>query len=272
MQTLAEIRQILEERCMSPRHKLGQNFLIDHNLIRKLVDASGVGAGDLVLEIGPGTGTMTEELLDRGCRVVACELDAEMAELLRDRLGSRSGFVLIEGDCLESKHELSRVVADALGDERFTLVANLPYGAATPVMLRLLLDWPACKGQFVTIQREVADRLMANPGSKAYGVISVVAQLFAGVELVARLPRECFWPQPDVASAMVSVVPVGSHNGFDRRVFAAFCQKLLGQRRKQLGGVLGKDGVLPEGVDPKSRAESLPPARFLDLYLAQSAR
>ncbi|PHQ82653.1 MAG: ribosomal RNA small subunit methyltransferase A [Phycisphaera sp.] len=272
MQTLAQIRQILDERCMSPRHRLGQNFLIDHNLIRKLIDASGVCAGDLVLEIGPGTGTMTEELLDRGCKVVACELDVEMADLLRDRLGARDGFVLIEGDCLESKHELSRAVAGAVGDEGFTLVANLPYGAATPVMLALLLDWPACKGQYVTIQREVADRLMAKPGSKAYGVISVIAQLFADVEMVAKLPRECFWPQPDVASAMVSIAPTAGHKDFDRRMFATFCQKLLGQRRKQLGGMLGKDGVLPEGFDPKSRAESLSPSRFLDLYLAQPAR
>ncbi|MFI4872243.1 MAG: 16S rRNA (adenine(1518)-N(6)/adenine(1519)-N(6))-dimethyltransferase RsmA [Phycisphaerales bacterium JB061] len=272
MQTLAEIKQILEERCMSPRHKLGQNFLIDHNLIRKLVDASGVGDGDLVLEVGPGTGTMTEELLDRGCRVVACELDPEMAELLRDRNGSRDGFRLIEGDCLESKHEMSRAIAEVVGDEKFTLVANLPYGAATPLMLALLLDWPTCVGQYVTIQREVADRLMAKPGSKSFGVISVVAQLFAEVGLVAKLPRECFWPQPDVASAMVSIVPGDAHKDFDRRMFAAFCQKLLGQRRKQLGGLLGKEGVLPQGIHPTSRAESLSPSQFLGLYQAQPAR
>jgi len=113
---------------------------------------------------------------------------------------------------------------------------------------------------------------MAKPGSKAYGVISVIAQLFADVEMVAKLPRECFWPQPDVASAMVSIAPTAGHKDFDRRMFATFCQKLLGQRRKQLGGMLGKDGVLPEGFDPKSRAESLSPSRFLDLYLAQPAR
>ncbi len=272
MQTLAQIKEILEERCMSPRHKLGQNFLIDHNLIRKLVDASGVGEGDLVLEVGPGTGTMTEELLERGCEVVACELDKDMADLLRDRLGGHERFRLIEGDCLESKHEVSRVIASQLGDCDFTLVANLPYGAATPLMLALMLEWPTCLGQFVTIQREVADRLMAEPGTKAFGVISVVAQLFARVELVAKLPRECFWPQPDVASAMVSVVPRDLRKDFDRRLFATFCQKLLGQRRKQLGSVIGRDAPLPEGFDTRRRAESLSPEEFLSLYEARSAR
>src|SRR4051812_5019410 len=107
MQTLIQIRALLEERGLAPRKSLGQNFLIDQNLIRKLVDASGVGAGDLVLEVGPGTGTLTEELLERGCEVVACELDRGLAELLRERLGANPRFTLVEGDCLASKREIA---------------------------------------------------------------------------------------------------------------------------------------------------------------------
>lgn len=272
MQTLTQIRAILEEWGITPKHRLGQNFLVDHNLVSKLVDASGVGAGDAVLEVGPGTGTMTEELLKRGCEVVACELDADMAGILRERLGGAPGFTLIEGDCLASKHEISPAIMDALGARPFTLVANLPYGAATPLMLALLTDVPTCKGQFVTIQREVADRLMAPPGTKAYGVISVVAQLFADVKLVAKLPKECFWPQPEVASAMVSVVPREGGDGVDRGQFARFCQRVLGQRRKQLGSVLKGEGELPDGFDHRRRAETLTPREFLDLYLRQAAR
>src|SRR6186713_2406397 len=110
MQTLAQIRELLESRGLAPRKSLGQNFLIDHNLIRKLVDASGAAAGDLVLEVGPGTGALTEELLDRGCRVIACELDRGLAELLRERFAATAGsgrFTLIEGDCLASKRALA---------------------------------------------------------------------------------------------------------------------------------------------------------------------
>lgn len=272
MQTLTEIRAILDERGLTPKHRLGQNFLIDHNLIARLVDTSGVRAGDLVLEVGPGTGTMTEELLVRGCEVVACELDAEMAAILRDRLGDARGFTLIEGDCLASKHEVSPAIMGELGGRAFKLVANLPYGAATPLMLALLTDVPACRGQFVTIQREVADRLLAPPGSKVYGVISVVAQLFAEVELVARLPRECFWPRPEVSSAMVSVVPRESAADLDRGALARFCQRLLGQRRKQIGSVLRAAGALPDGFDARRRAETLTPEEFLDLFLRMSAR
>ncbi len=271
MQTLGEIKAMLEERGLSPRHKLGQNFLIDQNLITKLVDASGVGAGDLVLEVGPGTGTMTEALLSRGSHVIACELDPELAQLNRDRLGDRAGFTLIKGDCLESKRELSREVARALGDQTFVLVSNLPYGAATPLMLTLLIAWPACRGQFVTIQKEVAERLAAKPGTKAYGVISVVAQLFSEVEILAKLPPGCFWPQPEVTSAMVSIVPRGDAPEVDRGAFAGFCQSLFGQRRKQLGRVLGRAGWPIAGIEAAARAESLEPEQFLSLYRARGA-
>src|SRR5688572_27655913 len=156
---------MLGTRGLSPRKPLGQHFLIDHNLIRALVEASGVSAGDLVLEVGPGTGTLTEELLSRGCRVVACELDSGMCDLLRDHFAGREAFTLIEGDCLESKHEVSVDVRRALGGESFRLVANLPYNAATPLMLTLLLHHPECAAMYVTIQREVAARLAAAPGS-----------------------------------------------------------------------------------------------------------
>ncbi|MEL7484362.1 MAG: 16S rRNA (adenine(1518)-N(6)/adenine(1519)-N(6))-dimethyltransferase RsmA [Planctomycetota bacterium] len=271
MQTLAEIRELLESRGMAPRKKLGQNFLLDHNLIRKLVDASGVGDGDLVLEVGPGTGALTDELLARGCEVIACELDAGLAALQRERQATATEagrFTLIEGDCLAGKRGLNPAIGEAIGGRAFSLVANLPYGAATPLMLALLCD-SRCTGQFVTIQREVADRLLAGPGSKTYGSISVVAQTLANVERVATLPPECFWPRPDVTSAMVSLRPIGGHGIDDRLAFAAFCQQVFANRRKQLGkvlaGVLG-DVSLPEGVAPTDRAERLDVRTIAGLY------
>ncbi|MEO1534370.1 MAG: 16S rRNA (adenine(1518)-N(6)/adenine(1519)-N(6))-dimethyltransferase RsmA [Planctomycetota bacterium] len=271
MQTLAEIRELLESRGMAPRKKLGQNFLLDHNLIRKLVDASGVGDGDLVLEVGPGTGALTDELLARGCTVIACELDAGLAALQRERqaAATKAGrFTLIEGDCLAGKRGLNPAIVEAIGSRAFALVANLPYGAATPLMLALLCD-ERCTGQHVTIQREVADRLLAGPGSKAYGSISVVAQTLATVERVAALPPECFWPRPDVTSAMVSLRPIHGHDIDDRAAFAAFCQQVFANRRKQLGKVLAgiAGGVsLPEGVATTDRAERLDVRTIAGLY------
>lgn len=260
---------------MAPRKKLGQNFLLDHNLIRKLVDESGVGDGDLVLEVGPGTGALTDELLLRGCAVIACELDAGLAELQRERQSAAADdgrFTLIEGDCLAGKRGLNPAIGDAIAGRRFALVANLPYGAATPLMLALLCD-ASCTGQFVTIQREVADRLLAGPGSKAYGSISVVAQTLGAVERVATLPPECFWPRPDVTSAMVALRPRDGHGIEDPTAFAAFAQKVFSNRRKQLGKVLGEllrdgpaGGRLPEGVEPTDRAERLDVGTIAGLY------
>jgi 16S rRNA (adenine1518-N6/adenine1519-N6)-dimethyltransferase len=271
LQTLAQMKTMLEERGLSPRKRLGQNFLIDHNMIRKLVDASGVRAGERVMEVGPGTGTLTEELLERGCDVVACELDRGLAELLRERLGGRAGFTLIEGDCLQGKHEINPALLGAMAGEPFTLVANLPYGAATPLMTALLADVPECRGLFVTIQREVADRLMAPAGTRDYGPIGILVSLTAKTELISKLPPQCFWPSPEVHSAMVAVRRLDEPLAADARGIIDFAQGLFEQRRKQIGSVLGRAFPWPEGVAPEARAESLGPHAWIALYRAWRA-
>lgn len=279
VQTLADIRAILAQHGLSPRKALGQNFLLDHNLIRKLVDASGVGAGDVVLEVGPGTGTLTEELLSRGCRVIACELDHGLARMLRERLASPTSgsFTLIEGDCLEGKHalneELTRTLREMTGESvgaggggrGFRLVANLPYGAASPLMTTLLASWASCRSMHVTIQREVADRLLAKPGTDEYGTLGIIAQAAAEVSLVATLPPECFWPRPDVTSAMVSIVRRATPLTDDLPRLAACCQKVFGQRRKQIGSVLGRGFAFPAGIGASQRAEQLSVEQLIEL-------
>ena len=260
MQTLSQIKELLAARGLSPRKSLGQNFLIDQNLIRKLVDAAGVrggGPGDLVLEVGPGTGALTDELLARGCAVVACELDHGLADLLRDRHESNPRFTLVEGDCLASKRALAPELLRSLAGRAFTLVANLPYNAASPLMLALLIDHPECRGLFVTVQREVADRLGAAPGTDEYGPLGVVAGALADVRRIAVLPPECFWPRPDVTSAMVAVVRSDPPLTDDPRRLAEFCTRVFSQRRKQIGSVLGRATPWPDGIEPSARAEDL---------------
>ena len=171
-QTLTEIREELAARGIRPKHKFGQNFLHDHNQLRKLLSAANVQPGELVLEVGPGTGTLTETLMDAGCEVVACELDRDMAEIVRSRNAHRMGaapgkVTIVEADCLDGKHALGAKALEALAGRPFVLVANLPYQAATPLMATLLERHPECRGQFVTIQREVGDRLMAKAGDDA---------------------------------------------------------------------------------------------------------
>jgi len=259
VQTLSEIKELLASRGLAPTKRLGQNFLVDQNLLRRLLEASGAGEGDLVLEVGPGTGTLTEALLERGCRVVACELDRGLADLLRERLGERYAdrFTLIEGDCLAGKRAINAEILAALSDRPYRLVANLPYGAATPLMLTLLVDHPACAAMHVTIQREVADRLRARPGTKEYGEVSIVAQALATLERICPAPPECFWPRPQVTSEMLSLRRREHALTDDPRRLQALCRRLFTKRRKQIGAILGRDTPLPPGVPGDARPENL---------------
>jgi 16S rRNA (adenine1518-N6/adenine1519-N6)-dimethyltransferase len=285
VQTLAEIREILQSRGLAPRKSLGQNFLIDHNLIRKLVDAAALEppphTPPVILEVGPGTGTLTEELLGRGAHVIACELDRGLAELLRERFAEpqraigappEARFTLIEGDALATKRALNPDILDALAGRPFRLISNLPYAAGTPVILTLLIDHPECSGLFVTIQREVADRLTAGPGTKEYGPLAVVAQAVADVHRLAALPPECFWPRPEVTSAMVALVrkehPLTGDDPNAPRKLAEAAQRLFAARRKQLGSLLGRGFDFPQGIAPEARAERL----SLHQILALAAR
>ncbi|MHC5004603.1 MAG: 16S rRNA (adenine(1518)-N(6)/adenine(1519)-N(6))-dimethyltransferase RsmA [Planctomycetota bacterium] len=264
MQTLSEIRALLAERGLRPRHRLGQHFLHDKNQLGKLVAAADVRAGDLVLEVGPGTGTLTEALLDSGAEVVACELDADLADLLEERLGDR--ITLVRGDCLGKGRTLAPEVAARLGDRPFTLVANLPYQVASPLMVALLIDHPACRGQHVTIQKEVADRLLAEPGTKAYGPLGVIVQALATVRRIATVKPTSFWPPPKVSSAMVSIEPAARPGVDDPAALARFVTELFARRRKQLGTIFGRDAAFPPGVRPDQRPEALDVDGIIDLW------
>lgn len=282
MQSLAQIRALLASASLAPRKSLGQNFLIDQNLIVRLIDSAGVAAGSLVLEVGPGTGTMTEELLGRGCRVIAAEIDRGLCVLLRDRLGTHPGFTLIEGDCLDGKSTLAAPIRAAIDGRPFTLVSNLPYGAGTGVLLALLTRHPECATMAVTVQREVADRLIAGPRDAAYGSIGIVAQCLASVRKVATLPPECFWPRPEVTSAMVVIERLARPLTDDGVALAEFCKRAFAGRRKQIRGLLramaGRDGggsedvPLPQGVAPEQRIEDLAPEQISGLERATRAR
>jgi len=258
VQTQSDIKAILNARGLSPKHRFGQNFLVDQNLLKKLVDASGVGEGSLVLEIGPGTGTMSEEILARGAELIAIELDRDLAAHLREHLAASPRFTLIEGDCLDGKRALNADALARLGERAFTLVANLPYQAASPVMA-ICASMPSCRGQFVTIQREVGDRLRARPGTGEYGPLTIIVQAFCEVEQIAVLSPGCFWPPPEVTSAMLALRPrtAPALPPAEADAFGAFVHTLFSKRRKQLGAILGRARDWPDGIDPNARPESL---------------
>lgn len=271
MQTLGEIKALLEARGIRPKHRFGQNFLHDRHQLRKLVDAAAIAPGETVLEIGPGTGTLTEELLAAEARVVACEIDPDMQAILAERFAppiAEGRLHLVRGDCLDGKRALSAEVLTALGDGPFVLVANLPYGAASPVMALLASRYPRCRGQFVTVQREVAERLQADPGGKDYGPLTVIVRLLCSVRLIDIVRPGSFWPAPDVTSAMIAIEPRKDATPFaagELESFERLLHELFSRRRKQLGSILGREGLWPEGVEPSMRPEELSPETLREL-------
>lgn len=270
MQSISDIRTLLDSYGLAPRHRLGQNFLHDANQVRRLVQAAELSPGDVVLEVGPGTGALTEALLDAGTEVIACELDEGLGNLMDDRLGER--ITLIKGDCLAKHRRLNEELVQAIGDRTWKLVANLPYQAASPLMIELLLHHPSCLGQHVTIQREVADRLVAPEGTRQRGPLGIIASTLARISKIADIPASCFWPQPKVISSMVSIIPETNTPGLDREAYATFITKLFSSRRKQLGRIFGRDLEWPEGIEPTWRPEVLSNEQLLALFHVTSDR
>jgi 16S rRNA (adenine1518-N6/adenine1519-N6)-dimethyltransferase len=257
---------------LKPKHRLGQNFLHDKNQIGKLIDAASIEPGELVLEVGPGTGTLTEAMLERGASVIACEIDPGLADLIAEQFGD--GVTLIRGDALEKQRLLNRHAVAAIGHRQFKLIANLPYQIASPLMTTLLIDHPNCTGQFVTIQKEVAERLTAKAGTKDYGPLGIIVQALAEVRRVGTLGPSCFWPPPKVTSAMVAILPLpsGSGLGGEGRDFARFVTELFTRRRKQLGTIFGRmRRNWPDGVTPDLRPEALTVDQIVQLWRLQRA-
>lgn len=269
-QTLTEIKAMLGAHGLHPKKRLGQNFLHDHNQMRRIVAAAGVGPGDAVLEVGPGTGALTEWLLEAGCEVVLAEADGDFEPILRERLLQWTGrWDLVIGDVLAGKHELSPAVVAALrarfGDRPYVMVANLPYQVASPLLIDLVLDEPGMRGAVVMVQKEVADRITAAPGSRDYGPLSVLVQAACVAERVGVLGPGCFWPAPTVDSAVVKLTRRAEPVTPDLRRLAAVTQQLFQRRRKQLGTIVGRGRALPEGIDAAQRPETLTVAQLAAL-------
>lgn len=256
-QTLSQIKALLAERGLTPRHRFGQNFLHDPRKLEQIVAASQIKPGDTVLEVGPGTGTLTEAMLDAGASVIAVEIDRDLAALLTDRLGDSDRFTLINADVMNGKHALNPQVDAAIKQPPFTLIANLPYNIASPLLAVLAMDYPNMSRAIVMIQREVADRITGSPGNKQFGPLTVVLQTLCDVRRIATLPPGCFWPPPKVDSAVLELVRKAEPLSDEPHRVANFCQTLFTKRRKQLGSILGRGFAFPDDVDPTQRPEQL---------------
>jgi 16S rRNA (adenine1518-N6/adenine1519-N6)-dimethyltransferase len=288
-QTLSYLRNLFEARGIKPKNKLGQNFLIDLNLLDLLLRAAELTPADLAVEVGSGTGSLTARLAEQAGAVLSVEIDPAFHAMAGEAVaGHGDRVVLLHADVLRNKNELRAEVLRALDDlqqrtgcARVKLVANLPYAVAVPVISNFLLDRPP-ERMVVTVQWEIAERLLARPGTKDYGALAVLVQSLAEVELIRMLPPAVFWPRPQVASAIVRVRPDATkraHVG-DVHRFRNFLRDLYVHRRKNLRGALAglPHGRVPKpevdrklaglGLEGTVRAETLDPEQHLRLCAA----
>jgi 16S rRNA (adenine1518-N6/adenine1519-N6)-dimethyltransferase len=276
-QTLSYIRNLLQSRRLIPKNKMGQNFLIDLNLVDLVVQTAQLDKTDSVLEVGTGTGSLTSRLSDQAGWVVSVELDRHFHEMATELLTGRANVHLIQADILRTKNELTPEVLqtwDNLTNQhqltKRKLVANLPYAVATPVIANLLLAYADLDRMVVMIQWEVAERLVAEVSTKSYGALALLMQALADVQIVRRLGPSVFWPQPEVDSAIVCIKPNATKRSRvpDPQKFRAFLRDLYTHRKNLRQSLVGwpsgrkekkeVDTKLAElNIDGTLRAESL---------------
>ena len=288
MQTKQQIRQLLASAGASPNKRLGQHFLIDLNLMRLLVDSARIKNDDIVLEVGCGTGSLTEALADNAGAVIAVECDKALADIAKTQLAHKGrakakNVRIVNTDILKTKTTISPTITNAIQlcqekhPGRVLLVANLPYNVASPVMLNLLAGPIIADRMCVTVQKEVAQRITATPGQKHYGTLSIFLAATGDVKTIRFLKPTVFWPQPQVNSAMISFVRkktkasrIENIELFNNtvRLFMQHRRKMLKTSTKFITGKLTQIKDWPEifekcSIDPTQRPDRLSPENYI---------
>jgi 16S rRNA (adenine1518-N6/adenine1519-N6)-dimethyltransferase len=284
-QTRTHIGELLARHGLRPRHELGQNFLIDLNLLDFLIAQAELGPTDLILEVGSGTGSLTASLAALAGAVISVEVDTRMQQLTAEAVEGFSNVTLLGCDVLKNKNHFSADVLAALdrglggSGLQLKLIANLPYGVATPVISNLVASEYPWERMVVTIQHELAQRMAARQSTSNYGALSVWLQSQCRLEVLKTLPPDVFWPRPKVASAMIRIDPDPALRAkiADRDFLHQFLRGVFQQRRKLLRNVLIAmyrrelnrtqidETLQAHRLNANARAEQLPPAQLVDL-------
>ena len=283
MQTKQDIEKLLAGAGTTPNRRLGQNFLIDLNLMRFLLDTANINEQDVVLEVGTGTGSFTDGLAERCGQVITVEYDDALYAVAKRQLEKFDNVVQFNRDVLENKNTIHQEILDAVQQARqtfagrFLLVANLPYNVGSCVMANLITGPVTADAMYVTVQKEVADRMAAAPGHNDYGTLSILMGATGQVHFLRKLPPSVFWPRPQVDSAMVSYErnPVKLAEIHDMKTFKNVIGLFMGHRRKMLKactkfpeGQLEKvrhwNQIFDEAfVDPHKRPEEITAIQYI---------
>ena len=273
------IRELLESNNLAPRRDLGQNFVADPNTVRRIADLARVGPGDRVVEIGAGLGSLTLALADTGAEITAVEVDRGIVPLLRDVVADRTNVTVVEADAMDTDWgALLDPAGVRAGDPGWVLVANLPYNVATPLVCDLLDGVPQIRRMIVMVQREAAERFVANPRTPAYGAVSVKVAYWATGRIVGSVPATVFVPRPNVESSLIEIerrTPPPT----DPATLFPLVRAGFGQRRKMLrrslDGIVTAEQFAAAAVAPTARPEELDVVawcRLADAVAAGSAR
>lgn len=297
--TKSMLKLLFEERGIRIKKQWGQNFLIDQNLLQFIAKTAELSRNDVVLEIGAGTGALTRLLAQGAEHVFAVELDRKLFGILEDTLKDYNNVTLINKDILKSKHHIQPEIVEAIsdhistadfpspsaGDSCVKVIANLPYYISTPVIIDLLQEVLPINTMVLTLQRDTTNRMMAHPGTKSYGVLSIMAKLFAEVKVLKKLPPEVFWPAPLVQSSIIKMT-VNRHRYVDTirdyQSFQDVIRAIYVSRRKTLSNSLlslcsshgiKKNGTRQDlvtilervGIRPDSRGEELEVEKLIEL-------
>ncbi|KNF09812.1 ribosomal RNA small subunit methyltransferase A [Gottschalkia purinilytica] len=262
------IKEIMEKYGFKFSKSLGQNFLIDGNIIEKICDKSEITKEDGIIEVGPGIGALTQQLCEKAGKVVSVELDKTLIPILKDTLKDYDNFELVHGDIL--KVNINEIIEDRLKGLNVKVVANLPYYITTPIIMRLLEERLAIEKIVVMVQKEVAVRMKASPGNKDYGALSVAVQYYSKPEIIVNVPKNVFIPKPNVDSAviMLDVYDKPQVNVKDEKTMFEIVRAAFGKRRKTILNALSSSSLRLEkdeineilnkcNIDPKKRGEVL---------------
>ncbi len=268
----AVVKEVIEKHGFRFSKSLGQNFLIDGNIIDNIIEGSNIGIDDGIIEIGPGIGTLTQKLCESAGKVITIELDNNLLPILEETLGDYNNIEVIHGDVL--KVDLNKIINEKLEGRKVKVVANLPYYITTPIIMKLLEENLRIDKIVVMVQKEVALRMKASPGNKDYGALSVAVQYYSAPEIIVDVPKNVFMPRPNVDSAviMLDVYKEPAIKVKDQRLFFNVVKAAFGKRRKTLLNALSSDIELRKeeieaalersGIDPIRRGETLDITEF----------
>lgn len=273
---ISQLKAYFQSKNFFPKKQFGQNFLVDKNYIKIMVDAADVKPNDLILEVGPGGGILTRALIQTSEKVLSVEIDDGLVAMANELIGTHPNFILLHTDIMGKKSQINTLVIDKIKEinpNQIKCVANLPYSIITPFLITMISSFQNLTSFTILIQEEIADKICAKINSNEYGILSVVMQVWGESKILKTVPHQAFWPQPKVTSSIVHSKSKSDQVDFDFKNFALFIKKMFQQRRKKVTHPLKELISKPEefliqmGISPDFRPENINPMEWQKIFL-----